>query len=173
MRFYILIILLNIISCKTSQTKYPTKYNLAGNNLTEIPDTILRRKNITYLNLGAPWTISDPFLNSAVASKNNLTSLPKEICGLTKLRILNLSYNNIQEVPQCFSKLINLEELDLSYNVSLNLIKTIKEVNKLEKLKKLILFGVLQEISDSTKLRAQIRSDIKVLITKYDLLNYR
>ncbi|XP_048344401.1 leucine-rich repeat-containing protein 59 [Sphaerodactylus townsendi] len=49
-------------------------------------------------------------------SCNNLTSLPSDFCSLTHLVKLDLSKNQLQQLPSDFGRLINLQHLDLLNN---------------------------------------------------------
>ncbi|RIA91477.1 RAM signaling pathway protein [Glomus cerebriforme] len=48
--------------------------------------------------------------------QNQLTSLPMEICNLTYLSYLNISYNAFKEFPEALCSMKNLEILDISRN---------------------------------------------------------
>ncbi|XP_042303847.1 leucine-rich repeat-containing protein 59 [Sceloporus undulatus] len=49
-------------------------------------------------------------------SCNNLTTLPSDFCSLTHLVKLDLSKNQLQQLPSDFGRLINLQHLDLLNN---------------------------------------------------------
>lgn len=49
-------------------------------------------------------------------SCNNLTSLPSDFCSLTHLVKLDLSKNRLQQLPLDFGRLVNLQHLDLLNN---------------------------------------------------------
>ncbi|XP_054832036.1 leucine-rich repeat-containing protein 59 isoform X2 [Eublepharis macularius] len=49
-------------------------------------------------------------------SCNNLTSLPSDFCSLTHLVKLDLSKNQLQQLPLDFGRLVNLQHLDLLNN---------------------------------------------------------
>ncbi|XP_053231768.1 leucine-rich repeat-containing protein 59 isoform X1 [Podarcis raffonei] len=49
-------------------------------------------------------------------SCNNLTTLPSEFCSLTHLVKLDLSKNQLQQLPSDFGRLVNLQHLDLLNN---------------------------------------------------------
>ncbi|XP_053158639.1 leucine-rich repeat-containing protein 59 isoform X2 [Hemicordylus capensis] len=49
-------------------------------------------------------------------SCNNLTTLPSDFCSLTHLVKLDLSKNQLQQLPSDFGRLVNLQHLDLLNN---------------------------------------------------------
>ncbi|MFH1047117.1 MAG: leucine-rich repeat domain-containing protein [Patescibacteria group bacterium] len=76
--------------------------NLSGQGLAKVPEDILRRADVTSLNL------SDNALEG---------SLPAEIRHMTSLRVLNVSGNLMTGVPAEIGQLQNLRTLDLSDNM--------------------------------------------------------
>lgn len=98
--------------------------DLSGQGLREVPDDILRRGDVTSLDL------SDNELDGALpaeirhmrslevldASGNLMTGVPAEIGQLSELRILDLSDNQLTGLPYELGNLQNLELLDLSGN---------------------------------------------------------
>ena len=65
---------------------------------------------------------------------NYLSNLPKKITNLSKLKILDVSYNKIKILPDKINKLINLQILNLNNN---NLVHLTKSVGKLINIKKI------------------------------------
>ncbi|XP_077184036.1 leucine-rich repeat-containing protein 59 isoform X2 [Paroedura picta] len=57
-----------------------------------------------------------PKANVLDLSCNNLTSLPSDFCSLTHLVKLDLSKNQLQQLPSDFGRLVNLQHLDLLNN---------------------------------------------------------
>ncbi len=98
--------------------------DLSGRGLRKVPDDILRREDVTSLD------ISDNALEGALpaeirhmrslrmldASGNRMTGVPAEIGQLSELRILDLSDNELTGLPYELGNLQNLELLDLSGN---------------------------------------------------------
>lgn len=98
--------------------------DLSGQNLREAPQDVLRREDVTSLDL------SDNALEGALpaeirhmrslevldVSGNRMTGVPAEIGQLTSLRILDLSDNQLTGLPYELGNLQNLELLDLSGN---------------------------------------------------------
>ncbi len=75
--------------------------DLSDRDLTSVPSDIFSRTDLERLNL----------------SRNNLTgALPAEVRHLSKLRILDLSYNEFTGVPAEVGQLRELQVLDLSHN---------------------------------------------------------
>jgi len=50
-------------------------------------------------------------------STNSISEIPEWFCGMTQLKILDLSFNDIQDIPPSFSQLSNLVMLSLQGNV--------------------------------------------------------
>jgi len=55
-------------------------------------------------------------LKKLILSKNQLTSIPKEIGNLVNLQYLDLSENKLTSLPEEIGNLVNLQYLDLSEN---------------------------------------------------------
>jgi len=84
--------------------KKTRKIDLSHMQLTEIPEQVLKIKNLEQLNL----------------SHNSITSIPNSISYLTSLKILDLSSNQLTSVPRSISSCKSLETLILSYNPNLD-----------------------------------------------------
>lgn len=69
-----------------------------------------------------------------IYSRNNLATLPHELCSLSSLSLLKLDYNKLTQLPDEFGKLVKLEELDISHNALTNLPESIGELTCLSRL---------------------------------------
>lgn len=68
-------------------------------------------------------------------SHNNYIIIPKEICELNNLCVLNMSYNKIEILPfHSFDVYNFIEKIDLSYNLISGIPETIKRFRSLQKL---------------------------------------
>jgi Leucine-rich repeat (LRR) protein len=76
------------------------KLSLVGKNLKEVPVSIIKFKNLEFLDL----------------RENQLTEIPKNICKLKNLTELRLNDNKIKELPKSIGRLTKLETLNLSKN---------------------------------------------------------
>lgn len=83
-----------------------TVLDLSGTGISHIPKEVFELKHLEHLRLGKYRT----------SKKNRITSIPKEIGGLTNLRILDFTDNKISELPAEISNLEKLEKLVLSSN---------------------------------------------------------
>lgn len=90
-----------------------------SSDVKEIPSQVYLCKNLEALALS---NLSSP-----------LTTLPKEIYGLTKLKKLNLNMKYLKTVPKGIGKLQNLEEIQINYS---QINKLPKDFIKLIKLKR-------------------------------------
>lgn len=100
--------------------------SLADNQLAEFPVALLALQHIAVLNLKRNRVTTVPHLGSQTLEKlhlrklnmkgNNLQSLPKEVCSIQSLRVLNMSYCGIPTLLDDIGKLDNLRELRLSGN---------------------------------------------------------
>ncbi len=78
-----------------------SKLDLAGNGLSELPDSVLRFENLTSLNL------TENILSDDAVAK---------ACSITSLRSLSLAYNRLQHLPDSMRAMTKLESLDLGGN---------------------------------------------------------
>ena len=88
---------------------------LYGNRLTELPESIGKLTNLTWLNL----------------TNNQLTKLPESIGRLTNLTKLGLMTNRFTEIPESISKLTNLTWLNLTNNQLIELPESIGRLTNL------------------------------------------
>uniref|UniRef100_A0A287BQZ7 Leucine rich repeat containing 69 n=1 Tax=Sus scrofa TaxID=9823 RepID=A0A287BQZ7_PIG len=98
--------------------------NLNNNQLTWIPQEIVRLKSLTYLSLNNNHLFSIPrelcfleTLSELQLNYNQLICIPEEIKFLKKLQKLLLSRNNIEYLPEGLCNLLNLRILDIAGNV--------------------------------------------------------
>src|SRR4051812_30583615 len=125
------VIVLLIVLCSCAATRpATTRIDLAGKNLTAVPDSIFRFKKLEYLNLGADLVVFGSAFN-APENQNFLTVLPDQVCSLTRLKALLLSANNLTSLPKNFSNLQKLEYLDLSFNHRFNVKAEMEKIVKL------------------------------------------
>ncbi|RWS11681.1 protein flightless-1-like protein [Dinothrombium tinctorium] len=120
--------------------------DLAMNELSQVPECLFTLPNLRRLNLSdnklteIPNSIDEAWKNleSLNLSRNKLKSLPSELCKLSKLRRLYISYNNIDfdGIPSGIGKLCNLEVFVASNN---NLEMIPEGVVRCGRLKKLVL----------------------------------
>jgi len=111
------------IKAIVTDAKKTKKVDLSHMQLKEIPEQVLKIKNLEYLNL----------------SNNNITTIPSSISNLTSLKTLDLSSNQLISIPASISGCVELETLILSYNTnlqslppSLTTLSNIKEVRLFE-----------------------------------------
>lgn len=117
-----------------------TTLDMSGQGLVSVPMSVFSRTDIEVLNLS----------NNALSG-----ALPAEVRHLSRLKILNLSYNNFTSVPAEVGQLSNLEVLDLSYN---NLTGLPYELGNLSNLKLLDLTGNDYTEADLEIIRASLPS---------------
>jgi internalin A len=115
--------------------------DLSGNDLTELPPSIGKLKNLKKLILGK-WDSEQQ-----KSFGNKLTSLPLEISKLTNLRSLDLSDNSFSEIPDSITRLTNLRSLDLSDNSFSEIPDSITRLTNLQSLN--LSYNSLSTIPDS------------------------
>ncbi|WP_434685678.1 COR domain-containing protein [Pseudanabaena minima] len=81
-----------------------TELDLSGKDLEGLPSEIGRLQSLGRLILGR------------YNAGNHLNSIPQEICQLTNLKELHISYNQITQIPDAICKLVNLTQLKLRSN---------------------------------------------------------
>ena len=103
----------------TEQTRYIQK----GKELTEIPSiSSSETKNIVYCELtnnlltNINSICSMKNVTTLRVNKNKLSSFPKKIHNLTKLKILEMNSNVIEKIPKEIGKLTALQDLSLVKN---------------------------------------------------------
>ena len=92
------------------------KLNLAGNNITVLPDAISVFENLVELDL----------------SGNGLSYISSKIAELRSLRILIARNNNLQELPKDFGNLKALENLNLGGNALESFVPQMFELESLK-----------------------------------------
>jgi small GTP-binding protein len=115
--------------------------DLSGNDLTELPPSIGKLKNLKKLILGKWDSKRQRWFG------NKLTSLPLEIGELTNLQSLNLSNNSLSEIPVSITRLTNLQSLNLSNNSLSEIPDSITRLTNLQSLD--LSNNSLSEIPDS------------------------
>jgi hypothetical protein len=130
----------------TDISPFASKLDLSNQGLTEVPEAILRCKNLRKLNLSnnqikmLPPELSRlkrlqnldlgnnqistlyagnfdlPQLEVLILRNNKLKKMPHQIGALDKLKVLNLSGNQLVELPNDITRLADLEELSLANN---------------------------------------------------------
>lgn len=113
---------------------------LHQNQLTKIPQTIVRFTNLNSLDISncglrqLPEFLGDCPLSCLVAKHNILTnaSLPKNLQKLSGLRELNLSGNILDDFPQQVLELTDLKYLYLGGNLIRNISKDIWKLQRLQ-----------------------------------------
>ncbi len=85
---------------KSENKRMITGLEIIGEDLNQIPESILQQKQLTYLDL----------------SHCHISSLPSEIGNITHLTYLDLSNNQLDSLTAGIGKLINLKWLDLRNN---------------------------------------------------------
>ena len=130
-----------------SHLKRCTKLSLHYNNLMRIPASILELPSIKELDLShnkicelpsVLWSVSLVYLN---LSYNELKTLPDGVTEhASSLESLYLEHNQLREVPKCVCFLCNLSILDISYNFEIT--KLPVGLGRLKELKQLILKGL-------------------------------
>lgn len=99
------------------------KLNLSNLNLTTIPSSISKLKNIESLDISnnqiteIPETIAElDNLKSLTITSNKIKSIPSHLSKLKYLEIINISGNEIENIDDIFKKIPNLKELKASHN---------------------------------------------------------
>lgn len=123
------------ISCQISfNTKLSSirhhvkKMNYRNKNLTVIPDSLLKYKNLEILLLGNNTEL-------------NLKKTLKKLSKLPHLKEVSLHSSITKELPPEIALLENLEIIDISYNHKINMDETFKNLSKLANLKTIISAG--------------------------------
>jgi Leucine-rich repeat (LRR) protein len=111
--------------------------DLSGQQLTTIPESVLKQTNITNLNL----------------SNNQLTTLPAGIANLTNLKVLNVENNRLITIPAEIGQLKNLQVADFSNN---RLTSLPSELGNLTQLKSLNLSDYKGPASDIDQLKTRL-----------------
>lgn len=156
--------IMNMVSCRPSRVapiatnwRDTVKYwGAAGTGIDQVPDSIFKFRNLSYLYLGpADLTIYPPM--SALAEEvNRFTSLPPSFCNFKRLKILDLTYNQLAEVPD-LSCLDSLIILNLSFNKQINIArqKDITRVKQMKNLKLLFVAGTDYRAADLSLLEKE------------------
>lgn len=111
--------------------------DLSGQQLTNLPDSVLSRTDLTTLNL----------------SNNQLTGLPAGISQLTNLQVLNIENNRLESLPPEISQLKNLRQI----LVNNNRLKTLQpELGKMTWLELLDVSGNDIPASEIAELKAKL-----------------
>jgi internalin A len=105
-----------------------TELDLSGLRLKELPPQISKCRQLEILVLGK-W---DEEKTEGVG--NPLTKFPDDVLQLTKLKILNLTYNQITSIPEALGKLSNLTELGLNDNQIPSIPEALGQLSNLTKL---------------------------------------
>ena len=117
--------------------KLETLY-LSGNELTQLPESILNLTSLKELRLGS----------------NQFTQLPEQIGDLTSLEYLRLSNNKLIQLPD---QIGNLTSLELLYSHSNNFTQLPEQIGNLTSLKELLLYdNNFRQSPDQTQLIGQI-----------------
>lgn len=94
--------------------------DLSGQQLTEIPESVLGQSDITSLNLSNNQLVTLPAninkltnLQVLNVENNRLVSLPPQIGGLPKLRSADFSNNRLESLPPELGNLTGLQSLNL------------------------------------------------------------
>jgi len=127
--------------------KYPEKLmylNLHGNNITEIPDSILLLKQLIELDvssnkiekinerIGELTSLSKfIFSNNKIVSLTHKFAIPESFYNLINLKIIKGSFNKINGFSNSINKLKNLEHIDMSHNTFSILPDTIGKLSNL------------------------------------------
>lgn len=140
---------ISIVPKEIESLKYLESLDLSNNNITNFYSKICYLKSLKILNL----------------NNNKLKTLPNQIENLKKLERLQLANNQIEKLPLSFGNLKNLRELNISKNLftkfPIEILKNSKlkslwinnlelksfpvlELSKLEHLKSLYCFGLIQ-----------------------------
>ena len=97
--------------------------NLRIYNLTEFPIGVVELKNLQHLYIGKSSFKTLPKTRYSLLYRLNslyidaeLTSLPDELSGISRLKRLVLSDNNLENIPDCIFKMKNLKELIINQN---------------------------------------------------------
>ncbi len=165
----------SFFGCMYSSKHSAVKVNLSDRGLTEIPDSVFEKRQLSYLNLGTAWLTlarTDGPLDSL--SGNRISNISERIGNLKYLKYLSLQKNFITVLPQNMSRLKELEVLDLSFNKDLDIKLAMPVIIQLRKLKELNLYGVSSALRDSNELRSLLAGrNIKLSITRNDMfINY-
>ena len=103
--------------------------SLYRNRGIKLTDQIIDLENLEILNLSPIASLENlEILNISSCNMN----FPKEILGLKKLKVLDISDNNLTEIPQAITQLENLEVLNLNH--ALGNVKTLPDLSKLKNL---------------------------------------
>lgn len=110
---------------------------LDGTNLEYFPNSLIKLKNLTGINLGSNPKLNIPLIIKSLPKRdsmygimignNNLKKIPKELLKYKKISRLDLSKNRINEIDKCISS-IEILELNLKKN-------SIKNIDALCKMK--------------------------------------
>lgn len=170
-----IILLLSIVtlsvSCKSHRNEL--KIDLKDKKLTEIPNSVFENKNLTDLDLGSNEIVFYPPLSVQLdKNQNKISELPERISELTQLKKLILNSNKLTTLPYSIIKLENLEVLDLALNKDLNIINEIPKLNKLPKLRVLIITDTKLNSSDLNLIQETLNKNIKLIYTVEEYFDY-
>jgi len=132
---------LGTLSPEIGNLTYLQTFDVARNNLKELPDELSRLHylqgfyaNINYLVEFPKQLLLLPLLKSIDLSDNQITSIPPEIVRMDQLTRLSMDRNQLTAIPGQLYELSNLTELELSGN---GLSKIPEGISNLKNLKKL------------------------------------
>lgn len=140
-----------VTSCQYKIVAAPRKVNLAGLEITAIPDSVFNITNLKILNLHGNDLNSISYrigelteLEELYLGSNRISSLPEEMIRLQNLKILSLPFNDLDTLPSFIGSLVNLEILILNGNRLKKLPTTIGSLKHLKNLQ--LKYNLLEEL---------------------------
>ncbi len=167
MKYFLTLLIFFIhCSCRGPVLQQDRRLILSGKHLTEIPDSVFKKTELTYLDLGSSSITFYPPLSRVSdddSNANHISTLPEKIARLANLETLILNSNNLTTLPASITKLKKLEVLDLSINMDLQI--ELNKIAQLPSLKILKIVDVMFDRDDLDKVRQALRKDVKIVYT--------
>jgi len=163
-----------INSCSTEPEQ---KIHIHHNELSQIPDSVFKKKNLVLLDIGLEGYTLYPPLSSLGSEtpdserpKVALTELPENLGDLSNLRSLTVSGSKIRNLPSSIIKLTKLQKLDLSMNSNLVIINELEKLKRLFNLKLLIIYGTNVSQKDLLIIKNSLSNKLRIVFTVAEFL---
>lgn len=153
-------------SCQKEQERIITIIN---DDLSEIPDSVFKVRNLTSLTISmSGFTLYPPL--SALREQIQtipLSEIPEEIGNLSSLTNLSINGTKITQLLNSISNLKNIRTLNLSFNPYLSIKNEIQKLKRLKKLKYLNITMTKSLPEDIEYIKKQLPKSVKLQLNGF------